>query len=175
MTVTLRGFFIIMEIWKDIPNYAGIYQVSNIGRVKSLMREDNLGRIYKEIILKPNERGGYMYVVLTKNRKEKTIDVHQLVAMSFLNHKPCGMKLVCNHINFNKLDNRADNLEIITHRENSNKKHIPSSSKYTGVCWSKRDKIWIASISINGIANHLGSFSDEYNAHLAYEKALKIL
>lgn len=87
-----------------------------------------------ERLLRLNKDGsGYFQVALLKNGIEKRFKVHQLVAMCFLNHKPCGMNLVVNHINFNRNDNRIDNLEIVTARENANLKHIKSSSKYLGV------------------------------------------
>ena len=58
------------------------------------------------------------------------------------------MKLVVNHINNNKLDNRLENIEIVTSRENSNLKHIKSSSKYVGVSWcKKRNGKWHSSIT----------------------------
>ena len=100
--------------------------------------------------------------------------VHQLMAESFLNHKPNGrQEYVINHKNLNKLDNRLENLEIVSHRENSNQKHIKSSSKYTGVSWYKSNKRWIAAISVSGKKIYLGSFNNEYAAHVAYQNKLK--
>jgi hypothetical protein len=156
-TVTMKS----KEIFKDIPGYEGVYQVSNLGNVKSLNRE---------IILKEQyTKGGYAFVNLSKNGIVKIIYIHQLVAMAFLNHKPNGINLVVNHINFNKLDNKLDNLEIITQRENTNKKHLKSTSKYVGVSLNKRDMNWRATIRINGKKTHLGMFKNEYDAHLAYQ------
>jgi hypothetical protein len=153
-----------IEIWKDIPNYEGLYQVSNLGRVKSI-------RFGKERLFNPftNPRG-YSQVGLRKNKLAKKITIHQLVAMAFLNHIPCGLKLVVNHKNLIKTDNRLDNLEIISNRENLSKKHIPHSSKYTGVSWFNRKQKWQSSIYINGKSKYLGCFINEYEAHLAYEK-----
>jgi hypothetical protein len=104
---------------------------------------------------------------------QKQKPIHQMVAESFLGHVPNGLKSVVNHKNFIKNDNRLDNLEIVTVRENSNRKHIPHSSKYTGVGWHKRDKIWQSRIIINGAKKHLGYFHDELEASKAYEQALK--
>lgn len=166
-----------MEIWKDVKGYEGIYQVSSLGRIKSLKRKVYYknGRIdvKKEKILKATKNtSGYLSVDLCKNTIKKRRTVHQLVAIAFLNHNPCGHKLVVNHININKTDNRIDNLEIVTTRENSNRKHLKSTSKYTGVSWNKLHNKWIAHIGLNGKTVHLGVFSDEYEAHLAYEKKL---
>lgn len=155
------------EIWKDIPGYEGLYQVSSIGRVKSLY-------FNKEKILSQNKnQGGYMFIGIRKNKKSKTIPVHQLVAMAFLDHTPCGLKLVVNHINLNKTDNRVENLEIITQRENANHKHIKSTSDYVGVSWEKRSKKWRAAIGIDGRVKHLGLFDNETDAYTAYKNKRK--
>ena len=154
------------EIFKDIPNYEGSYQVSNLGRVKSL-------KYGKERILKPNlNKYGYLTVSLTKDSKTKTRKVHKLVAMAFLGHVPCGYKIVVNHINFIRHDNRAENLELDTNRNNSNQKHLKSSSEYTGVSWHKRSNKWMATIRISGKSKYLGLFTDDLEASKAYEKAL---
>ena len=131
-----------MENWKDIKGYEGIYQVSDLGNVKSLPRmvpsPRGLSRFIKERILKTgSNNGGYLSVILCKDGIMKTKSIHQLVAESFLNHIPFGRELVVNHINFTREDNKLENLEIISFRQNTNKKHLKSSSKYTGVFWMK--------------------------------------
>jgi hypothetical protein len=68
-----------------------------------------------------------------------------------------------------------DNLEIVTARENSNKKHLKSSSKYIGVCFEKESKKWVASISLKGKQKKLGRFDCEIKASEAYQNALKTL
>lgn len=167
------------EIWKDIIGYEGYYQVSNLGRIKSLERRVRTGRgdrLVKERILKLcNDAYGYVIVPLNKQGKLKTIKVHKLVAIAFLNHIPCGHKEVVDHINHNKKDNSVDNLRLVTQRENANLKHIKSSSKYTGVSWYKRYGKWKAYILIKGKLKHLGYFKKEYEAHLAYKAALNKL
>lgn len=162
-----------MEIWKDIKGYEGMYQVSNMGNVKSLERLDSIGRHLKGKLKKQSfDDKGYYQLSLSKNGVIKIRRVHQLVAESFLNHTKCGYDLVINHINLNHQDNRIENLEIVTQRDNANKKHITSTSKYTGVCWSKEKRKWRASINLKYKQSHLGYFTNEYEAHLAYEKAL---
>jgi len=156
----------MIEEFRDVDGYEGMYQVSNLGRVKSL-------KFGKERILKGGINShGYSLVILYKDNKRKTTRIHQLVVVAFLGHKTCGSELVVNHINFNRTDNRVENLEIVTTRENSNKKHLKSSSTYTGVCWSKPAKKWQSSIQINGKTKHLGLFTDEIEAHRTYENAL---
>lgn len=166
------------EIWKDIPGYKGLYQASNLGRIKSLPKQKKcLKSIFltKERILKDtNNSGVYKKVVLCKE-SQKTFSVHVLVAMAFLNHIPNNHKKVVNHINLNKLDNNVNNLEIITNRANSNNKHLKSSSIYTGVCYRKDIKKWGSSIYAYKRHIHLGYFENEYDAHLAYQEKLKEL
>lgn len=97
-----------MEIWKDIQGYDGLYQVSNIGRVKSL----NYSRTGKEKILKPCKANGYLQVYLYKEGKSKMYKIHRLVAMAFI---PNPDNLPCvNHIDEDKSNNCEDNLEWCT-------------------------------------------------------------
>ena len=166
------------EIWKDIPEYEGLYQVSNLGRVKSLPKEWITGirtiRRHNGKILKPFMcLEGYLTVSLLKNFKCKKFKVHQLVAMAFLNHKPCGFNLVIDHINDNPSDNRVENLQIVTNRYNTCKTQGKYSSQYKGVYWLKDKQRWRAGILINKKPKFLGTFTDEYEAHLAYQNALK--
>jgi len=161
-------YFMKKEIWKTIEGFED-YQVSNFGRVKSL----NFNHTKREKILKSYlGNQGYYVVSLYKNKVHSLKMIHKLVAMAFLNHTPDGHKLVVNHINFIKTDNRVENLEIVTHRKNSDKKHITSSSKYTGVTYYKRDKNWISRIWINGKSKHLGYFDNELEASNAYQYEL---
>tara|TARA_R110000737_G_C14550473_1_gene480567 strand:- start:503 stop:1012 length:510 start_codon:yes stop_codon:yes gene_type:complete len=154
------------EEYRSIKDYPD-YQVSNKGNVKSF-------KAGKERILKPGvTKGGYLAINLCKDKKSITKKIHKLVSIAFLGHIPSGMDLVINHINHTKDDNRVENLEIVTSRENTNKKHLKSSSKYTGVCWNKRDKKWQSNITINGSQKHLGLFIDELEASKAYQNALK--
>lgn len=166
------------EIWKTIEGFED-YQVSNFGRVKSLSRnvtgKNNSVRILKEKILKPGvDKLGYLMVILSdKNNKRNTTKVHQLVSIVFLNHKKSGHKLVVNHKDFNRQNNYLDNLEIVTQRENSNRKHIKSSSKYIGVFWDNSRGKWVSKIQINGKSKHLGCFNIEIEASNAYQNKLK--
>lgn len=165
------------EVFKDIPNYEGIYQISNLGNARSLDRYvkhiNGSKRLIKGIILKPPiGNHGYRVISLSRDCKTKSRTVHQIVAEVFLNHKPNGYSLVINHINFNKLDNRVENLEIVTPRVNANQKHIKSSSNYVGVTWCKHAEKWLSRIEINGKKIHLGSFSNEEEASKYYESAL---
>ncbi len=161
------------EIWKDIPGYEGYYQASTLGRVKSLPRR---GRKEEWIITcKPGVRGYMTIGLLKKNQKRKTIRIHQLVAMTFLDHSPDGMKLVVDHKDNNTLNNRLDNLQIISQRENNtkDKNKINRTSQYIGVYWDKVRNNYQSRIKMNGKSIHLGVFSNEIDASNAYQDKLK--
>jgi hypothetical protein len=80
------------------------------------------------------------------------------------------MKLVIDHINDDKLDNRVENLQIVTTRFNAYKTQGKYSSQYKGVSWDKKANKWTAKISINKKNYHLGLFNCELLAYHAYEK-----
>ena len=115
------------EIWKDIKNYEGLYQISNTGRVKSLKRvvphknrwkSKTSKRIIEEKILKQNKTiHNYLFVQLYKNNKNQSNRIHRLVASAFIpnsQNKPC-----VNHIDGNKNNCHISNLEWCTYSENS--------------------------------------------------------
>lgn len=159
------------EIWKDIPDYEGMYQASNFGNVKSLGNK----KTKKEKVLKSGlDGGGYLQVSLQINSIRKTFKVHKLVAICFLNHKPDGTnKIVIDHINENKLDNRLMNLRLVSNRENlSNQK---GTSLFVGVYFCKYNKKWISKIQVDGKNISLGSFDTENDASNAYQKYLETL
>jgi hypothetical protein len=165
-----------MEVWKDVNGYEGYYQVSNFGRVKSLARvikaTNRFLPIKERILVQSIDTVGYRSVGLIKDYKKNTVRIHQLVAITFLGHKPCGHKLVINHKDFNRLNNNVNNLEIITARENCNQKHLKSTSIYTGVSWCKKVNKWVAGIQINGKTKYLGSYNSELKASESYEYEL---
>ena len=101
------------EIWKNIKGYEDRYQVSNLGNVRSLMRNGTKGGEVKK-----NERHGYLRVRLWKNKSIKTIGIHRLVAQAFITN-PLNKPQV-NHKNGNKKDNRVENLEWVNATENMN-------------------------------------------------------
>lgn len=112
------------EVWVDIPGYEGHYQVSNLSRIRSLDKLVNGGRsgvkLKKSKVLTHANRHGYRCVTLSKHGMSKTNLVHRVVASVFipnLDNKP-----FINHINGIKHDNRIENLEWCTGKENSDHK-----------------------------------------------------
>jgi hypothetical protein len=160
------------EIWKDIPTYEGLYQVSNLGNVKSLPKDWGNGRHNGKILKGGYDKYGYYVLSLYKKSKQETFQVQQLVAICFLNHKRCKYKFVVDHINDNPSDNRLENLQVITHRENVYKTQGKYTSKYKGVCWHKASNKWASAIYINGKVKHLGLFNKEEEAGEAYKNKI---
>lgn len=117
-----------MEIWKPVKDFENLYEVSNIGRVRSKTRyvtNYNINtkcyskRIYNGKIINGHiQKTGYKRVILSNGKYKKYIFIHQLVAEAFIPNpedKPC-----IDHINGRKLDNRANNLRWVTYKENNN-------------------------------------------------------
>ncbi len=102
------------EIWKDIPNYERLYQVSNFGNIKKLSNNKTI----KEKILKPLiTKYGYLYVGLYKNKKVKNTKIHILVAITFLKYIPSENLMEINHKDNNRSNNKLDNLEVLSQKE----------------------------------------------------------
>lgn len=115
------------EIWKDVKNYEGLYQVSNLGRVKSLARfipqKPGQFREHKERILQPScDNCSYLHVRLAKDGVYKLFKVHRLVAMHFL--PDYNENLSVNHKNHNRWDNSVENLEMMTLEDNVRERSI---------------------------------------------------
>ena len=109
-----------MEIWKEIKNYEGLYEISNTGKVRSLTRVKQFGRGYrtfegKEIKLQ-QDKDGYFKVNLSKDGVKKRFFVHRLVAMNFIEN--IDSLPVVNHKDGDKQNNNVSNLEWATHSEN---------------------------------------------------------
>jgi len=104
-----------MEEWRDIKGYEGLYQISNMGRVKTLANDKSR----KEKIRKlRKDKDGYLQLNFTQNKVKKTPKVHRLVAEAFIPN-PDNLSEV-DHINRIKTDNRAVNLRWCTHQQNIN-------------------------------------------------------
>jgi hypothetical protein len=155
-----------MEIWKDVPNYNGDYQVSNLGRVKSLKSNK------VKYLIPFLDTYGYYSVKLSLKSKSKNHKIHILVAICFHGHIQSGLKMVVDHIDNNSKNNYASNLQIISQRENATKDRKGYSSKFTGVFWAKSCSRWVVQMHINGKNTHLGQFKCELKAALCYKETL---
>jgi len=154
---------------KSIKGYEGIYFISKKGDVFSVKRPSTSGGILKKSI----GDDGYYRVSLSLNGKVKNVKVHHLVASAYLGEKP-NYKMVIDHIDNDRTNNDASNLEYVSHRENCirgqrSKLNNRKTSEYAGVFKSKQK--WSAVKSYGGVQYNLGKFSSEESASLAYENA----
>mgnify|MGYP001070438704 CR=1 FL=1 len=151
--------------WRTIKKHPS-YRVSNYGDVYSSKSNK---------YLKPSINSSGYFCLRLDNTSYK---VHKLVAIAFLNHKSSNQNrdLVIDHIDGDKLNNNLSNLREVSPRENRTNytNRIKTTSKYTGVCWDKSRRKWIASIKVNGKQKNLGRFKKEKDAYLAYRKAVSI-
>lgn len=99
----------MQEVWKDIKNYEGLYQVSNFGNVRNVKTN--------KILKCSSDKLGYLRVYLYKNKKRKTEMLHRLIASTFIPNPQ--NKPIINHINGCKNCNEISNLEWVTAKENS--------------------------------------------------------
>lgn len=154
------------EIWKKIDGYD--YLVNNFGVV--------INNITKNKITPIVDKYGYHRIRLYKDTKWKNYRIHQLVAIAFLNHKIDGFKIVVNHINGVKNDNRVENLELVTQRENASNCFRINNNEFTssfiGVSWSKRYNKWRATIKYKGKTICLGLSIDENECKKLYDDAI---
>lgn len=98
----------MQEIWKDIPDYEGLYQVSNLGKIRSCKNN----KVRKQV----KQKSGYMRIILTKNSKQKATSVHILVAKCFVKNQ--NNYRYVNHVDGDKTNNKANNLEWVTASQN---------------------------------------------------------
>lgn len=163
----------ILEIYKDIKGFEGLYQVSNKGNIKSLSRYrgGNSSRYFiSERILKNKiNNHGRPCINVSKDGIITTLIIHQIEAIAFLNHIPDGHNIIVDHIDNNPLNNNLENLQLITSRENITKDMKKGSSVFTGVFLNKKNNKWRSVIVINKIKKHLGYFTEEIEAYIAYE------
>jgi hypothetical protein len=167
------------EIWKDIAGYEGKYQVSSLGNVKSLSRvlynKDGIRhkRIVSDFNLKFLKEGkGYYQVSLYNNGKPIRHKVHRLVANAFILNKDLNKNLI-NHINGIKTDNRVENLEWVTYRENSTHYLLNNAKSNLPIGVKKHKNRYVSRITFNKKEIHLGSFKSielAQNARIKFEQ-----
>ena len=151
------------EIWLPVVGYEGLYMVSNNGGIRSLINKK-----VDYIDLKPwKTTSGYLETSFAKNKTRRAYKAHVVVAQAFIGEK--NGKYV-NHMNGDKTDNRIENLEYVSRRENAN--HCLSGKYLKGVCKHPERKVYQAKIRINGKHKSLGVFKTEIEAHNAYKNAV---
>ena len=107
-----------VEVWRPVKGFEGLYEVSNLGRVRSWVNNAGNPRFEPKILEPSKTRNGYLYVCLCKNGKRTKKRVHRLVAEAFLPN-PLHLPMV-NHRNELKDDNCVENLEFCDAKYNSN-------------------------------------------------------
>ena len=151
------------ERWKSVNGFAN-YEISSCGRVRNATTER---------MLKSSDNGqGYLKINLYKAGKPSTMKIHKLVAEAFVDN-PEGKRCV-DHIDSNRKNNNWENLRPATHLENN--RHVtktskPTSSIYKGVDYDKRMGMWRARIRTQEKRIHLGFFTSERQAGIAYNLA----
>lgn len=142
--------------FREIEGYEGLYSVNKKGDVISLLS--------KKILKKRLTACGYHTVALFKNKKRSEYKEHRLVAQAFIPNPE--NKLIINHINRVKNDNRVENLEWVTQREN-----VSHFRKMVGASFHKKCNKWTARIIVNGKMKNLGTFNCQTSAYLFRLKA----
>ena len=118
----MMGYTNIMtdEIWADIAGYDGAYQISNMGHVRTFLKKDGFVGFVKTEKSRPrsliSHGNGYMYVTLCKNGVRKNHYIHRLVAEAFIGEIKDGY--VINHLDYDRSNNRVENLEIVSQKDN---------------------------------------------------------
>lgn len=172
----------MIEKWKDVLAYEGLYQVSNKGRVKSLARKQfntsktggkNWTSHYPPVILKHGlTTKGYPIVALHKDGRQRTKTVHRLMAQVFLDDY--SETLFVDHKDTVRTNNLIGNLRMATFEQNgaNSTKQKGCSSKFKGVCYDKSRSKWQAQMKLNYKVIHLGRYDNEEEAARAYDVAL---
>jgi hypothetical protein len=166
----MLGEINMTEIWKEIAGYEAYYEISSEGRVRSTKRiivykSGKIKTINERMLLFDVTRG-YCRVTLAKGGVNKRYMVHRLVADAFLPNP--DNKACVNHIDSNRANNRLENLEWVSVKENLYHGYIkrPKKSEYVGV-YADKSK-WRANITIEGKRVNIGTFSTEIEAAKAY-------
>lgn len=133
------------EMWKSVRGYEGLYEVSSLGRVRSLLNKN-------EKLMKPSlSTFGYLQISLCKSGKRKTFKVHRLVADAFI-YKTDYKQNVIDHINHVITDNKVSNLRWTTRSQNqmNKRKQCNNTSGYIGISWYPKYNKWRVKLNVDG-------------------------
>lgn len=158
------------EVWKDIPNFKGIYQISTHGRIKRIA---NGPSTYNGRLLKPTtHHSGYMEVSLCKNSKQhKSLRIHMLVLITFVGKRPNGQE--CRHLDGNRQNNMLSNLTWGTHQENM--KDRANHGRFIPKKGSLNNKAKLTESQVVKIKNLLGStLKHKHNKSLTLKEIAKL-
>lgn len=165
-----RGCFLPqMEEWKPLKNYEGLYEISNYGSIKGLIKPGNWR---ERILVKGMTHDGYPSVVLNKNSRWGTHTIHTLIWDAFGDKPRDGHRLQVDHINNDRTYFLVHNLQLLNEFQNMGKsrRRMKSSSRFVGVYHRKDNGHWNAYIQHNKRRLHIGQFKTEIEAALAREK-----
>jgi hypothetical protein len=173
----------MLEEWRDIVDFEGLYQISNIGNFRKHPDKQGKSKNPKSLVrVISTNRFGYQYIDLCKENSKSKKTVHQVVAAAFIKDFKYGMHI--NHKDGNKLNNCTGNLEVTTFSENNAHAHAlglnpkKGKSNYYNVSTrldkrAKNPKItYMASVKIEGKRKYIGSFAIEIEAAKAVDKYL---
>jgi len=147
-----------VEIWKDIPRFVGVYQISNHGRLKSF-KSNPKGKILSNV----NSKGGYLSVVLRNGQFRRFTRIHILVAEAFIGEKPCKNSQV-HHKNENKQINFAYNLEYLTPGEHSKITHVENPQMFDAMIYRNQNIVPIPIAQFDFIGNHIKTHKNSTEA-----------
>lgn len=158
----------MIEVWKDIKGYEGLYKISNLGNVYSCRKSRNL---------KPYLWSGYPNVNLVKEHKRKGVQIHRLVAQAFIQN-PNNYKIV-NHKDYNRTNANVENLEWCTQKHNVNyskcnmqgKNHIFKDKEKYGIFYRKEKNKYEVTIK----KRYYGSFNSFIEAKKKRDEVLSEL
>lgn len=155
-----------MEIisWKPVVGYEGLYEVSDMGRVRSLHKNTKSSKVAGNIMRLHAKPKGYLGVSLSKNGKVSTKMVHRIVAIAFISN-PFG-KLTVNHKDADKQNNRVDNLEWATQLENvQHARALGLQPPMSPNCWAASTKAISKKVSMYSISgDYIRSFPSTHEA-----------
>jgi len=151
----------ILEEWRDIKGYEGLYQISNLGRVKSIERTnfDKSGsryNIHEKILKIEINRNGYKYVGLWKDNIGHQKEIHRVMAVAFIPNPE--NKPMVDHHDKNPLNNNLNNLRWCTRAENRYNQITNSSTGIKNVSLDKRHDVYRVQFHIGGTYQHFGSY-----------------